>query len=89
MVHDVCSKCKTCQKIKKHNKKYGLSPVKESETNPWEVLCVDCICPYSVTKNKREKISLPCCTMIDPATGWLEIIEILTKSADNIFNGID
>ena len=27
--------------------------------------------------------------MIDPATGWLEIVEIDTKSADNIINVVD
>ena len=27
--------------------------------------------------------------MIDPATGWLEIVEIDTKSAENIINVVD
>ena len=27
--------------------------------------------------------------MIDPATGWLEIVEIDTKSADKIINIVD
>ena len=89
MVRDVCSKCKICQKSKKHNKEYGLLPEKEAEANRWEVLCIDCIDPYSVTQNKREKLLLWCCTMIDPATGWLEIVEIDTKSADNIINVVD
>ena len=74
LIHDICSKFSVCQKITKHNKKYGLLPEKEAEVNPWEVLCVDLIGPYTVTKNKREKISLWCCTMIDPATGWVEIV---------------
>ena len=50
---------------------------------------MDLIGPYTVTKNKREKISLWCCTMIDPATGWVEIVEINTKSADEIINIVD
>ena len=89
MVHDVCSKCSICQKSKKHTKKYGLLPEKEAEANPWEVLCVDLIGPYTVTKNRSEKLTLWCCTMIDPATGWVEIVEIDTKSADNIINVVD
>ena len=89
MVHDVCSKCSICQKSKKHTKKYGLLPEKEAEANPWEVLCVDLIGPYTVTKNRSEKLTLWCCTMIDPATGWVEIVKIDTKSADNIINVVD
>ena len=89
MVHEVCSKCSICQKSKKHTKKYGHVPEKEAESNPWEVLCVDLIGPYTVPKNRREKLSLWCCTMIDPATGWVEIVEINTKSADEIIKVVD
>ena len=89
MVKDVCSRCSICQKSKKHTKKYGKLPEKEAEIQPWETLCVDLIGPYTVSKSKKEKLSLWCCTMIDPATGWLEIEEITTKSADEIINIVD
>ncbi len=90
-VHDVCSKCPTCQKHKKHTKKYGHLPEKEAEAQPWDKLCVDLIGPYTFQKKYRKKdLSLWCVTMIDPATGWLEIKEIKnSKSAIDIANLVE
>ena len=89
MVHDTVSTCAICQKNKKHNKKYGKVPIKVAETNPWEILCVDLIGPYTVNSKGRSPFKLWCCTMIDPATGWVEIVEINEKSADEIINIVD
>ena len=57
-------------------------PAKQAEASPWEVLCVDLIGPYKIDiKNSRKPLQLWCLTMIDPATGWLEIVEIKEKSS--------
>ena len=90
-VHEVCTKCPTCQRTKRSSKKYGHVPEKLAEVTPWEKLCVDLIGPYSMKKykvidpetkeEKQQTLTLWCVTMIDPATGWMEIKEIKTKEA--------
>ena len=68
-------------KNEKYRQKLGHMPAKQAEASPWEVLCVDLIGPYKISvKNSRKPLQLWCLTMIDPATGWLEIIEIEEKS---------
>ena len=88
MVHNVCSKCVTCQTTKRtHISKYGHLPAKEAEAEPWDKLCVDLIGPYKFEQpNSKDDVELWCVTMIDPATGWIEIAEILPKRADAWFN---
>ena len=49
-VHNVCSKCDTCQRTKCSTKKYGHLPAKQAEVDPWEVLCVDLIGPYTIKR---------------------------------------
>jgi transposase InsO family protein len=91
-VHDVCKKCHTCQVAKKSQIKYGHLPPKEAEYVPWETLCVDLIGPYQIRQNKNNKkktLTLWCVTMIDPATGWIEIKEIPTKTADVVANLVE
>ena len=95
-VHKVCSKCATCALTKRSNKRnYGLLPEKKAESEPWEILCIDLIGPYSIpTKKKRNQkearvLKLWALTMIDPATGWLEIKDIKTKQADNVANVLE
>jgi hypothetical protein len=83
-------KCPTCQKSKKGTIKYGKLPVKDAEVDPWDVLCVDLIGPYKITrkhlpKGKRELV-LHCLTMIDPATGWFEIVPIADKTSMEVAN---
>jgi hypothetical protein len=89
-VHTVCSKCHNCQKNKRSTKKYGHLPVKEAQSDPWDVLCVDLVGPYTI-KRKRKKNLKPlwCVTMIDPATGWFEMREIPDKRADTIANIVE
>ena len=83
-VHEVCSKCKACQFIKRNKKQYGKLPSKEAESKPWDVLCVDLIGQYQftlkgggkkyeMTTKKGKTMYLQAVTMIDPATGWIEI----------------
>jgi len=65
--------CEICQKCKKQKPKFGLLPAKDAEAVPWERLCVDLIGPYTIERKNQKKILLKAVTMIDPATGWLEI----------------
>ena len=90
------TKCPTCQKNKKQRKKYGHLPEKAAETDPWDTLCVDLIGPYSIRrvgKNSSRKgvdpLTVKCCTMIDPATGWFEIAQYNDKSAITIANLVE
>ena len=73
------------------HKKYGHLPAKEAQANPWDVLCVDLIGPYTIKCGKHKKNLKPlwCITMIDPATGWFEMREILDKQADTIANIVE
>jgi hypothetical protein len=74
--------CDTCQRFKKQKKKYGHLPVKEAESVPWEKLCVDLIGPYTIKReNNKEPLVLKAVTMIDPATGWFEVVEYDDKRA--------
>lgn len=83
--------CQLCQKLKKRTKKYGHLPGKETECVPWEKLCVDLIGLYTIpNKSKpKEPRTLWCVTMIDPATGWVEIKDIDKKQAINIANIVE
>ena len=69
-------KCPQCQKGKKARKKYGKLPTKQVITVPWQVLCTDCIGPYTVKDKNKKEYQFMCVTMIDPATSWFEIKEI-------------
>ena len=88
-VHDLCSKCPICQKSKVSTKNYGHLPPKEAEADPWEKLCVDLIGPYKIKRPGRKTLELWAITMIDPATGWLEIKEIPDKKATTIANIVE
>ena len=47
-VHELCSKCHTCQFLKGGNQNYGNLSVKKDEITPWETLCVDLIGKYKL-----------------------------------------
>ena len=76
---------------KKTFQKYGHLPEKVAEADPWDVLCIDLIGPYTIErKNKTKKrLTLWALTMIDPATGWFKMREIKTKSADSVANVLE
>lgn len=94
-VKDVCSKCGICQLTKKQHTKYGLLPPKNPEVIPWHTVCVDLIGPYKIGKPGKDgkpgryEIKLMALTMIDPATGWFDIVEIPSKSADVVANAFE
>ena len=68
--------CHKCQVNKRHKHKYGKLPTKLVIRNPWEALCVDLIGPYTLKGKDKTEIDFMCLTMIDPATSWLEIVEL-------------
>ena len=72
--------CKMCQTWKRSNKKYGKIPVKDPITQPWQVVCVDQIGPYTQS-NHEAAPKLWAQTMIDPATSWFEVKAIASKTA--------
>lgn len=74
-------------KDKTIDKKYGHLPAKIAEVVPWQTLCVDLIGPY--TLGKKNKLTIWAITMIDPSTGWLEIVPLHTKRADVIANLVE
>ena len=65
-----------CQKCKGASKKYGKVPEKLAVLRPWRTLCVDLIGPYTLKGKDGSVIDFMCLTMIDPATGWFEIVEL-------------
>ena len=88
-VKDLCKKCPTSQLNKQHYKKCGHLPEKQAEDKPWDKLCVDLIGPCSIHRKGKHTLTLWCVTMIDPATGWIEIREIPNKKADTIANIVE
>ena len=81
-VEDICKKCEICQITKRKTIKYGHLPPKEAESEPWEVLCVDLIGPYKIRNiHSKKDLELWCLTMIDPATGWFEMVRIPKRDA--------
>ena len=90
---DFCKKCKTCQQHKPKRTKYGHLPLKNvGDLTPWKTVHVDLIGPYSITAQQlqtdgtitEKEFQLTCMTMIDPATGWFEIVEVPSYIIENV-----
>ena len=81
--------CLVCQKNKKQTKKYGHLPAKEAEGTPWEHLCVDLIGEYKTKWKGKKMLKMKAVTMIDPATGWFEIIQYSDKKSITIANLVE
>ena len=77
------------KKIKNKQKKYGQLPAKDADVVPWERLCVDLIGEYKIARKGRKKLTMKAVTMIDPATGWFEIVRYEDKRAITIANIIE
>ncbi len=88
-VHEVCSRCDTCQRTKRSSKKYGHLPEKKAEITPWDTLCVDLVGPYTLKRKGKPTLTLWCVTMIDPATGWFEMTQIQDKQPATIANVVE
>jgi hypothetical protein len=89
-IRSITKSCKTCQINKKRSLKYGHLPSKIVLCVPWEALCVDLIGPYSTLKGKDgSSIDFMALTMIDPASSWLEVVELptITRETTKKVNG--
>ena len=73
---------------KLRTRKYGQLPEKDPEVIPWTTVCIDLIGPYTIGKGKYAA-TLQCFTMIDPATGWFEIVEIPDKKSETVANAFE
>ena len=80
--------CKTCQVNKKRSLNYGHLPSLVI-CIPWEALCVDLIGPYTLKGKNGSSIDFMALTMIDPASSWLEVVELptITRVMTNKVNG--
>ncbi|MGH3055234.1 MAG: RNase H-like domain-containing protein, partial [Gaiellaceae bacterium] len=73
--------CPACQTNKRNVKHYGHLPAKTAEDIPWHIICADLIGPWTITDGTNTTYVLSALTIIDPATSWIEIIEIPDKTA--------
>jgi hypothetical protein len=74
----------TCQINKKRSLKYGHLPSKIVISTPWEALCVDLIGPYTLKGKDGSSIDFMALTMIDPASSWLEVVELPTPTITRV-----
>eukprot|EP00985_Skeletonema_marinoi_P011956 scaffold5677_cov209-Skeletonema_marinoi.AAC.1 len=70
--------CERCQKGKKRKRKYAMLPPKQAVITPWHTVCVDCCGPYEIKSEDGTRLEFMCLTMVDPATGWFEVVELPT-----------
>ena len=77
-------RCLSCQVNKCRNHKYGKLPAKLAITTPWEALCVDLIGPYILKGRDKTVIDFMCIIMIDPATSWFKIAELLISQTSEL-----
>ena len=66
-------------------RKYGHLPTKEAEELPWSRVNVDLIGPY-IVRTPTATHTLRALTMIDPVTGWFEIIAVQYKTKTHILS---
>ena len=85
--------CKIFRQFKNRKTIFGHLPPKNiSEVKPWDMVHVDLICPYSSSIIQHHlggaivnnNVSLNSMTMINPATGWIETVEIPIYDIDAI-----
>jgi hypothetical protein len=74
--------CDRCQKGKSRKRKYGHLAPKDGITRPWHTVCLDLVGPFTITDSNGTAMEVMLFTMIDPATGWVEITELPTKIVD-------
>ena len=66
---------------------YGHLAPKIAETTPWQCVCCDLIGPYTIKGKDGSILDFMCLTMIIPATGWFEIIELPNMSVTYVQKG--
>jgi hypothetical protein len=77
-IRSITKSCKTCQINNKQSLKYGHLPSKIVLCVPWEALCVELIGPYILKGKDGSSIDFMALIMIDPASSWLEVVEVPT-----------
>ena len=83
------TKCDVCQGTKRSTKKYGKLPAKLAVKTPWNKLYVDLIGPYEMRRKGKDPRILKSVTMIDPVTGWHEVMQYRDKKAMMIMNLVE
>ncbi len=68
--------CEACQLGKRRKRAYGKLPPKIAVVTPWACVSVDLVGPYTLKGKDGTILDFMCLTMIDPATGWFEVIEL-------------
>jgi hypothetical protein len=90
MVEQHVLSCDSCQRNKSTNKKsYGKIPLTPApcDKNPWEIVHVDCCCPWKVRWYNEERgetrsLDIHLLSMVEACTGWSEFARV--KSASSI-----
>jgi hypothetical protein len=88
-IRSITKSCKSCQVNKKRQLKYGHLPSKIVISTPWEALCVDLVGPYTLKGKDGSAVDFMTLTMIDPASGWFEIVELplVSRLTTTLING--
>ena len=60
-----------------------MIPSKDENLAPWHTVCVNCMGPFTIKVKEKGRIltkrTIRAFTMINPATGWIEIAHVLEK----------
>ena len=98
--HSICSENHTFQFLECNERNYSKLPAKQAEIQPGDMHCIDLIGKYRMTPNKGgrkyamkgkkdKNIYYQAITMIDPATGWIEIEFVPEVRADLVANQVE
>jgi hypothetical protein len=77
---------KTVEKSSLHASQMQIDklPTKLVIRNSWEALCVNPVWLYTINDKDKTEIDFVCLIMIDTATSWLEIAELIVAEASGI-----
>ena len=67
-----------------HKCKYDTLPTQPVIKNSWEALGVNPLWPYTINDKDKTDIDFVCLIMIDTATSWLEIAELMVAEDSGI-----
>jgi hypothetical protein len=88
-IYSYVKKCPTCQLYKGPRKPYGKLPLKiRDDPKPWQSHDVDLIGPLKIKMPSKE-VELRALTMIDPATGWFEVKDMESPTAEACMAAFD
>jgi len=89
-----CKRCENCAASKKRDQHFGLLPPASKPTPeiiPWHTPCIHLVGPYKFRDKKKPEthIELHCVTVMDPAIGHFETVEIGQQTADALANWLE